>query len=182
VEKYGEDHVTEFEEILKDLGYEKADHARDLIADYDQSKKVEANEKEAKDTFKAFGKSDNVKNILSGLKLDWDKDVKVAVTDILLEDFGISDFSNVTEKNIARAFNAFVQEQEGGIEKLLSNAKNEALKTHEEKLKLGKQVPKPGTQTTKPDSKKSVVAWARDPNTSAEDVRKKIGELAKKGR
>lgn len=178
VEKFGEDQVSEFEEIMAGLGYAKKDDLTTGLKSYEETQKAEAAQKTAIDTFKNFGKQENVSNILKGLNMTWD-DVKKPVTDILLEDFGIADFSNVTEKNIARAFNAYVQEQDGGIEKLLTNAKNEALKTHEDKLKLGKPVPKPGTETTG-STKVPLEQWLN--GATPQQIKERMNAIARKGR
>ena len=180
LENYTEDQIKDFKELLTELapalGFVK--HT-DLEADKQQAKQEQAQEK-AVSTFNDFGKSGPVKEQLKAMKLDWEADVKPAVVKILLDDFGIGEFAFVNSKNITRAYNAFVQEKAGGIEKLLSNVKSEATKAHEEKLKLGQIVPKVGQPAIKPEF--DINKLLNDPNVTSKDMKERMKALVNKRR
>lgn len=175
LERFSQEQIDDFRTIATELGFV---HKEQLAAE----KQTEAREnaaKEARTALNDFGKSEAVREQLKGLGLEWDKEVKGQVARILSEDFGITDFGKVTPKNIARAYNTLILERQGGVEQLLTNAKTEATKTHEEKLKLGQTVPKEGTRgPTAPP--KDIQSWLNDPNTKADDIKKRMEQVARR--
>lgn len=173
---FTKEQVAEFRDVITalapDLGLV---HRDDIAADKEATANKDA-EAEAVGALDDFGKSDQVKEQLEALSLDWKKDVKAEVVKMLLEGFGIDNIGNVTPDNIARAFNAYLQEKPGGIEQLLANVKSKAVKEHEDKLKLGKSIPKTGAVTpSKPDNLDEFLRTA-----SADDIKKRMQSLDKR--
>ena len=180
LENYTEDQIKDFKELLTELapalGFVK--HT-DLEADKKQAKQEQAEEK-AVSTFNDFGKSEPVKEQLKAMKLDWEADVKPAVVNKLLKGYGIRDYAHITQENIIEAYNSIIIGRKGGIEKLLSNVKSEAAKTHEEKLKLGQMVPKVGQPAIKPEF--DVNKLLNDPNVTSKDIKERMKALVNKRR
>lgn len=172
--RYSQEQLDEFRELATEMGFV---HRSEIEADK-KAESAENAKKTATKTFDDFGKSETVKTQLTAMGLDWEKDAKAPIVQILLEDFGINDFGYVNSKNIARAFNTFVMEKEGGIEQLLANAKSEATRTHKEKLKLGKGAPETGSRG--PSAPADVKKWLK--TASADDIKKRMGDIAKRGR
>ena len=180
LEKFTQEQIDDFRELITEMAPELGFVKRtDLEAEKVQTQKTQAEDK-AVGNLKDFGVSGPVKEQLKALNLNWETDVKPAIVGMLLEDFGINDFANVTPKNITRAYNVFMQEKQGGIEKLLSNVKSEATKEHEEKLKLGQVVPKSGQPAIKPDF--DLEKFLSNPNTTGDMIKERMRTVVGKRR
>lgn len=177
LEKYDPTQIEEFKEIAEGLGFVH----RDEIESQRQAEKAEASQEKARDVLKSFGKSKQTKEYLKALNMDWDKDVKGMIVKTLIHDFGIPDPGHITPENVTRAFNIFLMEKPGGIEKLLSNVKTEALNTHKDKLKLGQPIPKTGTRPSG-KGKRSIQDLINDPNTTSKDIQDAMRGLVSKRR
>lgn len=165
LERFTQEEIDNFGLLAKSLGYVQKTDIEAVKAE----EKREQNKNMAVNEFKKFGESEATKKTMTSLGVDWEKDVKTAVVRILVHDFGIRDFEYVNPVNIARAFNAYVMEQPGGMEKLLTNAKMEGAKTQEDKLKLGQSIPKTGAGG--PIGKPSNLAqFLNDPKTDSKAI------------
>jgi len=156
-----------FEIMADKLGFVRKGDIETL----EQNRKTEETDRAAMKIWDEFPSTPKVKELIDSMNLTWGKDIKPHLAKIIAIDWGVGDPSKITPKLITDAFNKFIWEQGGGVEKIISNTKSETLQSQRDKLNLPKEVTPAGGKSG-PVKPRTLAELRDDPKVSSEDILK----------
>jgi hypothetical protein len=167
--------VNDMKAINDKLGYvskSEIESLRTEISGLKESKQVE----KADEIWGKFPTNPIVAKQLEALGETWDG-VMPHVARFLVTDIHISNPAQVTEKDLANAWNLYVMNNPGGLNKIISNAKTEAITGQEAKNNLPKPITPQGS-TVAQGKTMSLADIMNDKSLSDAEKNKRITEFA----
>jgi hypothetical protein len=167
--------VKDTKAIADSLGYVPKDEINALREEVSALKTSKAVEK-ADELWDKFPSNPIVAKQLEVLGETWEG-VMPTVARFLVTDLHITNPAQVTERDLANAWNLYVQGNQGGLNKIISNAKTEAITGQEAKNLLPKPITPQGS-TIAQGKPLSLAEIMNEPSLSDAEKNKRIMEFA----
>jgi hypothetical protein len=164
--------VKDIKSVVDKLGYA----SKEDIAALQQSREAEKKTENADKLWSSFPSNPIVAKQLEALGETWEG-VMPHVARLLVTDVHITNPAQVTERDLANAWNLYVLNNPGGLTKIISNAKTEANTSQEAKDRLPKPIT-PGGATTGTGKPVTLDSIMNDPTLKPEERLKRITEYA----